>query len=126
MAENSLKRVLKGCLGGSISPFGRFSRIRDEVFDGHVASGEGASFVETDGVDVDEDLFAAEANSGEGKDARGEQDEALGDHVDEGGDGAGDSDFSGGSGKKGLGVSEKGGNGEKTVAARLRGELTPE
>ncbi len=93
--------------------------------DGHAASGESAGFVESDGVDagegfdgvevLDEDFFLAEADGGEGEDARGEQDEPLWNHIDEGGDGAGDGGGGIGFGTK-TGPEEEGADGDKRIA----------
>lgn len=78
---------------------------RNEGFYGHFAGSKRAGLVESDTVDtgegfdgievLDEDFFATEANSREGEHARGEEDEALRNHIDKSGDGAGDGDFGG-------------------------------
>ena len=93
--------------------------------DGHVAGGEGAGFVEGDGVDagegfdgveiLDEDFFTAEADGGESEDARSEEDETLGDHVDESSDGAGDGDGGVGFGAE-SGPEEEGADGDEGEA----------
>lgn len=93
--------------------------------DGHVAGGEGAGFVEGDGVDagesfdgveiLDEDFFTAEADGGESEDARSEEDETLWDHVDESSDGAGDGDGGVGFGAE-SGPEEEGADGDEGEA----------
>ena len=97
-----------------------------EIVDGHFAGGEGAGFVESDSVDacegfdgvevLDEDFFLAEPDSSEGEDGAREQDEALGNHVDEGGDGASDGDFGGGTLDAEAGPEDEGTDGNEGEA----------
>ena len=59
---------------------------------GHFARGEGAGFIQSDGVHpgesfdgieiLDEDLFLAEADSGEGENGTGQENETLRNHID--------------------------------------------
>ena len=91
--------------------------------DGHFAGGEGAGFVEADGVNagegldgieiLDEDFLLAETDGGKGKDGGGEENESLWDHVDEGGDSAGDSRLGGGAIDAETRPQEEGADGDK-------------
>ena len=92
----------------------------------HFAGGEGAGFIETDGVDagesfyrveiLDQDFLTRETDGGEGEDGAGEENEALRDHTDEAGDGASDSDFGGGVRDIKSGPEKKGANGDEGEA----------